>query len=362
MSIGGIDTDNAVIHNLIGHPISEDAHVPHVSSSEWSQPHTDFHVPIVRLHEPRIAVLVPCHNEAITIGTVVKDFLRALPTAVVFVYDNASTDDTGGIARSAGAIVRNVPMRGKGNVVRRMFSEIDADIYVLVDGDDTYDPTAAPQLVSHLIDNRLDMVVGARIESPENQDTYRPGHRLGNQVLTRSIHWLFGDGSQDMLSGYRVFSRRYVKSFPALSRGFETETEMTVHALELSLPFAELATNYKPRPVDSTSKLSTVKDGFKILRFITFLWKDYRPLRFFGCIATLAIIASIAAGLSSGGHLHSWTPATFAVVGFAALASIAFLAGVVLDSAGRRQRELKRMICLVTSARDQSAAMQRIPY
>jgi len=294
---------------------------------------------------PKIAVLIPCRDEEVTIDKVVRDFQRALPTATVFVYDNASTDHTAQRAQAAGAVVRRVPAVGKGNVVRRMFAEIEADFYVVVDGDDTYDADAVPVLLCRMIESQLDMVVGARRDSPA-QDAYRRGHRFGNRLLTRSVHWIFRDGSMDMLSGYRVVSRRFAKSFPALSRGFETETEMTVHALEMSMPIEEVMTDYRERPTDSRSKLRSLPDGLSILKFIFVLWRDYRPFGFFGAIAMLFGLASAIAAVLGQGHLHAWTPATFAVVGLASLAALSFLAGVVLDSVGRRQREAKRMMYL----------------
>lgn len=290
-----------------------------------------------------VAILLPCYNEAPTIGKVIADFQAAIPEATIYVYDNASTDDTAMVAHLAGGIVREVPLRGKGNVIRRMFAEIEADIYVLSDGDDTYDAKASPELVEHLVEHRLDMVVGTRVDSLVAKGAYRRGHRIGNQMLTRTVHWIFGDGSCDMLSGYRVFSRRFVKTFPALSCGFEAETEMTVHALELSLPFEEVATAYRPRPDHADSKLRTFRDGYRILRFILFLWKDYRPLRFFGLLAALTAIAAAIVALAGG--TTSWTPATGAAVALAAISAALFMCGLILDSIGRRQREMKRMIC-----------------
>jgi len=298
-----------------------------------------------RNRPPRIAVLIPCRDEEVTIDKVVRDFQRALPTATVFVYDNASTDRSVERAQAAGAVVRRVPAVGKGNVVRRMFAEIEADLYVVVDGDDTYDADAVRALLCRMVESQLDMVIGARRDSP-TQDAYRRGHRFGNRLLTRSVHWLFRDGNMDMLSGYRVVSRRFAKSFPALSRGFETETEMTVHALEMSMPIEEVMTDYRERPMDSRSKLRSLPDGLSILKFIFLLWRDYRPFGFFGAIAMLFGLASAIAAILGQGHLHSWTPATFAVVGLALLAALSFLAGVVLDSVGRRQRETKRMMYL----------------
>ncbi|MFN2504663.1 MAG: glycosyltransferase family 2 protein [Acidimicrobiales bacterium] len=293
-----------------------------------------------------MAVILPCMNEELTIGKVVRDFLASLPGATVYVYDNASTDRTAEAAELAGAVVRSCPRRGKGNVVRRMFSEVEASVYVLADGDDTYDAGAAPRLVRHLCAGSFDMVIGARIESEEAEHAYRLGHRLGNRTLSRSVRWVFGDGPNDMLSGFRVLSRRYVKSFPATSCGFETETEMTVHALDLRLPFDELPTTYRDRPRESTSKLRTLPDGFKILKFILLMCKDYRPLRFFSLIGLLAGLGALFVAVSGAGHLAE---VTWGAIGGAALSAGAVLSlwtGVVLDSVGRSRREMTRMLYL----------------
>src|SRR6185437_9141854 len=227
----------------------------------------------------KIAVLVPCRNEAASIAEVVHDFQHYLPAATVYVYDNGSSDQTAQVARDAGARVFSEPLVGKGNVVRRMFADIEADIYVMVDGDGTYDASSAPRLVSYLVTNGLDMVNCARASS--DRAAYRPGHRLGNRVLTGLVAKVFGNRLSDMLSGYRVLSRRFVKSFPALSTGFEIETELTVHALELRVPVAELSAPYVTRPRGSASKLRTVRDGLKILALIVHLVKEERPLQFF---------------------------------------------------------------------------------
>ena len=227
----------------------------------------------------RVAVLIPCQNEAVAIGQVVQSFRAALPGAAVFVYDNNSTDDTAAVARAAGAVVRSETLQGKGNVVRRMFADIEADAYILVDGDDTYDPAAAPDMVRLLQDGPLDMVTAARMTDVAS--AYRTGHRAGNLALTGLVTLLFGNRVSDMLSGYRAFSRRFVKSFPALSTGFETETEFTIHALELAMPVGEVMARYKDRPAGSTSKLHTYADGLRILRTIVLLLKEARPLQFF---------------------------------------------------------------------------------
>lgn len=240
---------------------------------------------------PVIAVLIPCFNEQLAIGKVIRDFRAALPDARIFVYDNNSTDGTVDEARRAGAVVRHEALQGKGNVVRRMFADVEADVFVLVDGDDTYDAASAPALVNRLIGGSLDMVIGARTAT--GAGAYRAGHRFGNAFLTRSVALLFGDRITDMMSGYRVFSRRFVKSFPALSHGFEIETELTVFALELRLPIVEMPTPYGERQAGSMSKLRTYRDGFRILRMIIRLVKQEKPLAFFGSFAAALAFAAV---------------------------------------------------------------------
>jgi hypothetical protein len=262
------------------------------------------------------------------------------------VYDNASSDATGELARAAGAVVRHVPHLGKGNVLRQMFAEIEATAYVLVDGDGTYDASAAPRLVHELRSRNLDMVVGRRVEHSDSGLAYRRGHRLGNKLLTGAVEWLFGAGLDDMLSGYRVFSRRYVKSFPATSRGFETETEMTVHALDLLLPVGEIPTRYQERPPSSMSKLRTIPDGIKILRFIALLCKEHRPMRFFGALTALSAVAAVGLVIGSSTTDSRW-------LGDLAIASgvltiIFIVCGLVLDSVSRGRREVRRLLYLAT--------------
>jgi hypothetical protein len=301
---------------------------------------------------PHVAVLLPCRNEETTIADVVADFRRALPDAAIYVYDNASTDGTAAVARGAGATVAHVPHPGKGNVMRQMFADVDADVYVMADGDGTYDAAAAPSLIAALRERNLDMVVGRRVDRAEPGAAYRRGHRLGNQAFTGAVRWIFGKGPEDMLSGYRAFSRRYVRSFPASSRGFEIETEMTVHALDLGVPFAEMPTRYRARPPASVSKLRTIPDGLRILRCILMLCKEYRPARFFG-----AIVAALAVFAASAGMLRPWD--TVGTVGtgrqvFFVCAVIAFgltNVGLVLDSVSRNQREMKRVLYLAASDR-----------
>jgi hypothetical protein len=292
-----------------------------------------------------VSVLLPCHNEVTTIGNVVRSFRAALPNAAVYVYDNASTDGTDVAAREAGAIVRHSPALGKGNVVRRMFAEIDADVYVLADGDETYEVGAAPELIRQLRTRFLDMVVGRRVESADAAFAYPPGHRFGNRMLTGIVQRLFGATCEDMLSGYRVFSRRYVKSFPAFSRGFETETEMTVHALDLAMPFAEVETEYRVRPTESTSKLRTIPDGLRIARFILRLWKEYEPLRFFG---TLALLSGVLAAITAlfGPRILTPTLAGQLAIAWCGLGIVLATAGVILDTVSRSRREIKRIMYL----------------
>jgi glycosyltransferase involved in cell wall biosynthesis len=296
-----------------------------------------------------VAVLVPCFNEEAAIGKVVRDVRRALPEATVYVYDNNSTDDTIRVARAAGAIVRTERRRGKGNVVRRMFADIDADAYVLLDGDATYDTASAPAMISKLVAERLDMVVGCRVHAAG--DAYRPGHRFGNAMLTRVVGWLFGKSFGDILSGYRVFSRRFVKSFPALAKGFETETELTVHALELRMPVAEVETLYGARPVGSMSKLSTYKDGLRILRLILALYKHERPFQFFGVIAGVLALISLTLAIPilleyvrTG--LVPRLPTAVLSTGVMILASLSLTAGIILETVTRGRQELKRLAYL----------------
>ncbi len=293
-----------------------------------------------------IAVLVPCYNESAAIGDVVHSFQQALPDAQIYVYDNNSTDNTVEVALLAGAVVRNERQQGKGNVVRRMFADIEADIYVMVDGDDTYDASAAPALIEKMISENLDMVNGRRVHSED--EAYRPGHKFGNKLLTSLVKLVFGSGIDDMLSGYKVFSRRFAKSFPSLSSGFEIETELTVHALELRMPIAEVDTTYGSRPEGSESKLSTYSDGFRILRTIAILVKGERPLQFFSAIfavlLTLALALSvplITTYLETG--LVPRLPTAVLVTGMTLLSFLSLACGLILDTVTRGRQELKRL-------------------
>lgn len=299
---------------------------------------------------PRVAVLIPCFNEELAVPMVIRDFRASLPDARIYVFDNNSRDRTSEVAREAGAEVCFVSLKGKGNVVRRMFADVDADIYVLVDGDATYHAASAPAMIQKLLQTDSDMVVGVR-KDDDVKEAYRHGHRLGNKLLTGSVSFIFGGAFSDMLSGYRIFSRRYVKSFPALSTGFETETELTVHALELRMPWAEMDTPYTSRPEGSESKLSTYKDGFRILRMIVRLFVSERPFAFFGLVAALLLLTSIAIALPLLGtylntHEVPRLPTALLSTGLALLAAISFVCGLLMDGVTRGRHELKRLFYL----------------
>ncbi len=297
----------------------------------------------------RIAVLLPCYNEAGAIGRTVSEFRAALPDADVYVYDNNSTDSSPAIAAQAGAVVRTVRQQGKGHVVRRMFADIDADIYVMADGDATYEAAAAPAMIAMMIADNVDMVVGAR--KSEAQAAYRRGHRLGNSILNAVLQTLFGRSFTDILSGYRVFSRRFVKSFPVLSEGFEIETEMSVHALELAMPVAEVQTAYAARPEGSESKLSTWRDGWRILRTMITLFRIERPVWFFGLIA--ALFAALSIGFAFP-LLLTWLetglvprfPTAILATGLMIIAVLNSMCGLILDTVVRGRREVKRLAYL----------------
>ena len=296
-----------------------------------------------------IAVLVPCYNEEAAIGKVVRDFRAALPEAVVYVYDNNSKDRTMEVAREAGAVVRSEPLQGKGNVVRRMFADIEADVYLMVDGDDTYEAAAAHRLIDAMALHGADMVNAIRITDIEK--AYRPGHVLGNRMLTGMVAWIFGDRVDDMLSGYRVFSRRFVKSFPVLSSGFEIETELTVHALELAMPMSQAETAYKDRPEGSESKLKTFRDGFRILGTIVALLQRERPLRFYGglCVALATLSVGLAVPLFITYFETGLVPRFPTAILCSAIMLAAFLsltAGLVLDTVTHGRREVKRLAYL----------------
>ena len=299
--------------------------------------------------QPRIAVLVPCYNEEAAVATVVADFRKALPAAEIYVYDNNSRDGTAAVAREAGAIVRSERRQGKGHVVRRMFADVEADIYVLVDGDATYDAPSAPRMIDKLLDEHLDMVVGFRID--QSQAAYRLGHRTGNRMLTDFLSSTFGQEFKDILSGYRVFSRRFVKSFPVLSDGFEIETELAVYALELSLPVAEVETPYYARPEGSFSKLNTWRDGFRIFGTMLKLYRSERPLRFFTVIGILLALAAIILAIpivvtfiETG--LVPRLPTAVLSMGLTIVAILSVSSGIVLDTVTRGRREMKMLAYL----------------
>ncbi len=298
---------------------------------------------------PRIAVLIPCFNEEAAVPRVIAGFRACLPEAAIYVYDNNSRDRTAEVARAAGAQVRIERLQGKGHVLRRMFADVEADVFVLVDGDDTYDAAAAPAMVRMLVEGQLDMVTAIR--DGTEIGAFRRGHRAGNVLLTGMVRWVFGKRVSDVLSGYRAFSRRFVKSFPALAGGFETETELSVHALELCMPIGELRTRYRGRAAGSASKLRTWADGLRILRAIVKLVKDERPLRFFAFCCVLLLGAGIGAGmplvfeyLRTG--LVPRLPTAVLATGLALAAMLALACGLILDSVARGRKEMKRLAYL----------------
>ncbi len=300
----------------------------------------------------KIAVLVPCYNEEVAITTVIAQFRSALPAATIYVYDNASTDRTAEVAHAAGAVVRSEERKGKGNVVRRMFSDVDADVYLMVDGDSTYDAATAPRMIELLEKEHLDMVVGVR--RSEVEQAYRSGHQFGNRLFNRILFTLFGSTFQDIFSGYRAFSRRFVKSFPAASTGFEIETELSVHALELAMPVREIDSPYGARPEGSESKLRTYKHGSMILLRILILYKEVRPFQFFSAIAFVLSVISVAlvypvfvTYVETG--LVPRFPTAILATGLMILAFISITCGLILDSVRRARRETKRLFYLAQS-------------
>ena len=301
----------------------------------------------------RIAVLLPCYNEEAAISRTVAGFRAALPSATIYVYDNNSSDRTVEVAKSAGAVVRTERQQGKGHVVRRMFADVDADIYVMADGDLTYDPKASPEMVRMLVADELDMIVGTR--QHEVAEAYRGGHVIGNRLFTSLLSGLFGRSFTDIFSGYRVFSRRFVKSFPVLSEGFEIETEMSVHALELRMPVGEIETAYGARPEGSASKLSTYRDGWRILKTIGTLYRVERPVLFYGGLGALLLAAAILLAvplvityLDTG--LVPRFPTAILVTGMVVIAVLSFFAGLILDTVTRGRREMRRLAYLAQPA------------
>ena len=302
----------------------------------------------------RIAVLIPCFNEEAAIGSVVASFRTALPEAAVYVYDNNSTDRTVEVARAAGAVVRSEPQQGKGNVVRRMLSEVDADVYVTVDGDGTYDAGTAPAMVRALVEERLAMVVGRRVAA--GRGSYPRGHVFGNRIFTRSVELLFGRTFTDILSGYRAFSRAFVRSFPMASRGFEIETELTVHALTLGLPAREIDTLYGSRVVGSASKLHTYRDGMRIFRMILRLFRSERPRLFYSLVgfvltgvATALAVPVVVTFVETG--LVPRLPTAVLAMGVAGAALLSFACGLILDTVTQGRREAKILAYLATDKR-----------
>ena len=315
------------------------------------QMNNDYLVP----SKAKIAVIIPCLNEALAIGQTLDELRTALPQAHLYVFDNNSTDGTGAVAQIHGASVNNVKLRGKGNVIRRMFADVEADVYVMVDGDATYDPAQLQAHIDLLLAQRLDMVVGCRIDDGLNPQTYRPGHRWGNVALTRSVSSIFGGQFTDMLSGYRVFSRRYVKSFPAMSQGFEIETELNVHALELRMPCAEVDILYRSRPEGSVSKLSTFRDGWRILKTILKLFVSERPLAFFVILAGL--LALVAVGITvplAITYMHTGLvprfPTALLATGLMLCAMLSLVCGAVLHTVTMGRREVKQLAYLRIAA------------
>ncbi len=301
----------------------------------------------------RVAVLLPCFNEEAAIVQTIAGFRAALPGAAIYVYDNNSTDRTVELARGAGAVVRRERIQGKGAVVRRMFADVDADVYVMADGDATYDAASAPALVDRLLGEQLDMIVGSRVS--QVQESYRRGHRFGNALLTGMLARLFGRSFTDILSGYRVFSRRFVKSFPALSAGFEIETEISVHALELRMPCAEVETPYYARPEGSASKLSTYGDGWRILSTILTLYRIERPVLYFGTLGGLlaliafALAVPLALTYAATGLVPRF-PTAILVTGLGIVAALCLFAGLILDTVVRGRREVRRLFYLAQPA------------
>ena len=292
----------------------------------------------------RVAVLLPCYNEGLVLRTVIERFRAALPDATIYVYDNNSRDDSVAVAQSAGAVVRSEKRQGKGFVVRRMFADIDADIYIMCDADETYDASAVSSLVAELVDNGLDMVVGTRVDT--SGTAYRPAHRFGNWMLTSLVRTMFGGGFSDMLSGYRIFSRRFVKSFPLMSQGFEIETELTIHALQLAMPVAEMPTRFRDRIEGSESKLQTVSDGFRILWTIVTLLKQERPFFLFGIVALAMMTASLIFGYPViAEYMRSGTvprlPTAILATGTMILGFLSLFCGLILDTVTRGRKEAK---------------------
>lgn len=303
---------------------------------------------------PQIAILIPCFNESTTLTRVIGDFKQQLPQAAIYVYDNGSTDNSVALAKASGACIKHVPLRGKGQVVRRMFADIEADIYIMVDGDATYDAASVHQAVDLLQTNLLDMVVCTR--KPSGKHSFPLGHMLGNSWFTRTVNFLFGHQFKDIFSGYRVFSRRFIKSFPAISQGFEIEAEITIHTLQLGIPMAEIETPYQERPPGSTSKLNTIKDGLSILRTILLLFIYVRPMAFFGTLFIFLSLISLILGVPIIIHFIQTgfvprMPTAILAASSGLLASLSLACGIILDSVSRSRLEAKRCWYLIATSR-----------
>ena len=306
--------------------------------------------------ELRIAAIVPCHNEEASVGKVVSDLKAAVPGIVVYVYDNLSTDASAEKALAAGAIVRRENVKGKGNVVRRAFADVEADIYVMIDGDDTYDAAAAPRMIETLLDGPYDHVLGVRKQIP-GTDAYRAGHETGNRVLNGVVGWVFGENVTDMLSGYRVFSRRFVKSFPAVSREFEVETELTVHSLHLRVPQTSVSVGFRDRPPGSVSKLRTYHDGFRILSLIFGLARHERPVAFYGLFGALSWVVALVLAVPI--VIEFWEtglvprfPTLFLAFTLVMVGCLAWTSGLILDGIRRSRHESARLMYLRIAALD----------
>jgi len=302
---------------------------------------------------PTIAAIVPCYNEEAAVAKVVSDLQNAVPGAVVYVYDNASTDDTSGVAREAGAVVRQETLKGKGNVIRRALADVDADIYLMIDGDDTYDADAAPQMIKTLVEGPYDHVTGVR--TPKDPSAYRSGHEMGNRFFNRVVSVIFGHPVNDMLSGYRVFSRRFVKSFPAVSRAFEIETELTVHAINNRVPQAEVQVGFRDRPEGSESKLRTYHDGFRILRMIARLLHHERPLALYGVLSAFAFLVGAALGLPvvvefAQTGLVPRFPTAFLAASVVLLSGLLLIIGILLDGLRKVRQENTRIAYMALPA------------
>ena len=294
----------------------------------------------------KLAVLIPCFDEETTIEKVVSDFKSALPKALIYVYDNASNDATSSVARDAGAIIFQELNKGKGNVIRRMFADLEADIFIMVDGDATYDASMAQKMIDELVQNNLDIVIATRTASDSN--AYRSGHVIGNKTITGAVSFIFKGGFTDMLSGYRVMSRRFVKTFPIVSNGFEIETEMAIHILQLGIPYKEIKTKYDPRPMGSESKLNTWSDGVRILKMIIFLFKEQKPFQLFGIFFLLLMLLSISLSIpltltyiETG--LVPRLPTAILIIGMTIMAVVSISAGIILDTVSRAKLENKRL-------------------